>query len=168
MARVPYADVAEDYPSINIYRAISNAPKVARGFGGLGGRLLLRGRLDPHLRETVINSIAVKMDCAYEWSHHTQMGRDEGMTDDELRALRDGHLEDLGELEQTCVKYAHKVEDRAVTDRDFDELRRHFDDAEIVELTVLAAFYAMTARIIGALDVDIDPGNRGFEEPAAS
>lgn len=37
------------------------------------------------------------------------------------------------------------------------------DDAGIVELTLLAAYYGMTARYLLALDVDLDEGKSGFD-----
>jgi alkylhydroperoxidase family enzyme len=165
MARVGYTE-AEGLPEFNIFRAMANAPQVLKGYADLGGRLLMRGTLDPRLREFVINAISVKAGCAYEWSHHLGMGRQAGMTDDDLRALRDGKLEALGDTERLYVTYAHKVDDAAVTDADVDALRdAGLTDEQIVELTVLAGFYGMTARALLALDVEIDEGNPGFEEP---
>ena len=167
MARVPYVDVPEGALPFNIFRAFANAPEVAKGYSSLGGRLLFSGTLEPKIRELVINAISVKLDCAYEWSHHVGMGRDAGITDDELRSLRDGGWDQkLAPLERLCVAYAYKVDDRTVTDADTTELRgAGLSDEQVVELSVLAGFYGMTARVLLALDVGIDEGNPGFDVP---
>jgi len=53
-----------------------------------------------------------------------------------------------------------KVEANAVTDADVQSLRSiDFDDKQIVELTMTAGFYGMTARFLNAVDVEIDEGN---------
>ena len=43
-----------------------------------------------------------------------------------------------------------------VTDDVIDELERHFNHAQRVELTVTAAFYAMVPRILEALKVPVE------------
>lgn len=166
MARVAYTQVPEGLPDFNIFRTIAHNPQMLKGYGDLGGRLIFRGSLDPRLREIVINAIAVKTGCGYEWSHHVGIGRQSGMTDDELRAIRDGDLGALGDTERLYIDYAFKVDDKQVTDTDVEALRAAgLDDGRIVELTILAGFYGMTARYLLALDVEIDEGNPGFEAP---
>jgi alkylhydroperoxidase family enzyme len=44
-----------------------------------------------------------------------------------------------------------------VTDEVHAEMKRHFSDAEFVELSLTAAFYAMVSRMLDALRVDMDP-----------
>ena len=166
MARVADAKVPEGLPDFNIFKSMAHNHHVQKGYGDLGGRLLYRGTLDPRLREIVINAISVKTGCASEWSHHVGIGRQAGMTDDELRAIRDGALGELGDTERLYIDYAHKVEDMQVTDDDVAKLRSAgLSDEQIVELTVLAGFYGMTARYLLALDVAIDEGNAGFDVP---
>jgi hypothetical protein len=46
--------------------------------------------------------------------------------------------------------------DGTVPDETIDELERHFDHAQRVELTVTAAFYAMVPRILDALRVPVE------------
>jgi alkylhydroperoxidase family enzyme len=166
MARVPYTDAPEGLPPYHIFQAMAHAPKLLDGYSKLGGRLLFRGTLDPRVRELVINAMSAKLDAPYEWSHHVGMARGVGVTDDELRAVRDGKLHELGPLERTCVEYAHKVEDRTVTDADVDGLRgAGLSNEQIVELSILAGFYGLTARVLLALDVEIDEGNPDFSQP---
>lgn len=157
MPRVPYTEA--EIP-INIFRVFGHVPKLAEAYSKLGGRLLARGSLDPKLRELVINAIAVHLDAPYEWSHHAKMALDTGATTSELEALRDGKDDALAPLERAAVAYARKVDDRTVADGDVEELRGlGLDDERIVELTLLAGFYGMTARFLLAMDVEIDEGN---------
>jgi alkylhydroperoxidase family enzyme len=43
-----------------------------------------------------------------------------------------------------------------VTDRTFEALRQFYDDQAIVELTVTAAFYAMSVLVTHTLNVQVD------------
>lgn len=168
MPRVPYREEGAPVP-FNIFRTLAHAPAVTKGFSSMGSRLLNETALDVKIRELVINSISLKLDAPYEWSHHAKMALDAGATMDELEALKTGDLGRFGPVERACLAYAHKVDDAAVTDADVDELRKAgLDDTRIVELTVLAGFYGMTARFLLAMDVEVDAGNpEGFASPEA-
>src|SRR6516165_6959160 len=47
--------------------------------------------------------------------------------------------------------------DITVPDAVFAEVKRHFNDREIVELTVLIGTYNMNARVLQALQLDLEP-----------
>jgi alkylhydroperoxidase family enzyme len=47
--------------------------------------------------------------------------------------------------------------DIAVPNDVFAEIKRHFNDREIVELTVLIGTYNMNARVLQALQLDLEP-----------
>jgi alkylhydroperoxidase family enzyme len=50
----------------------------------------------------------------------------------------------------------------SVPDEVFADVRRHFDDREIVELSVLIGTYIMHNRVMKALAIDLEPeSNRG-------
>jgi alkylhydroperoxidase family enzyme len=159
MPRVPYNEEDAALP-INIFRTLANSEAVAKGFSSLGGRLLNQTTLDVRIRELVINAVSVKLDAPYEWSHHAKWLLDNGGTAEELDALKNKDFSGFSSAERACLSYAYKVEDTTVTDDDVAELRREgLDDKQIVELTVLAGFYGMTARFLVAMDVDVDEGN---------
>lgn len=165
MPRVPYKE--EALLPINIFRSLAHAPAVAKGFSSMGSRLLSETVLDARIRELVINSISLRLHAPYEWSHHAKMALDAGATIAELEALKTGSLGGFEPVERACLAYANKVDDANVTDADVEELRRAgLDDARIVELTVLAGFYGMTARFLLAIGVEVDEGNPdGFAVP---
>ncbi len=159
MPRLPYTE-SGDLPNFHIFQHLNHAPKVAGAYARMGGMLLARADLDPKLRELVINAISLKLDCDYEWSHHAKWALDVGNTPDDLEALKAGDLSKLGEKERVVVEYALKVEANEVTDADVESLRTQgLDDKQIVELTLTAGFYGMTARFLNAVDVAIDEGN---------
>jgi uncharacterized peroxidase-related enzyme len=167
VARLPYTDPGKNL-GVNIFRVMSHAPEAARGFSSCGSRLLGQTKLDAKLRELVINAVSVKLDCPYEWSHHGKWALDVGASPAELEALKSGDYAQLEPKERTVVEYALKVEANDVDDADIEALRSAgLDDQEIVEVTLVAGFYGMTARFLNAMDVDYDEGNpENFAIPA--
>jgi alkylhydroperoxidase family enzyme len=159
MARLPFTDPGRNL-GVNIFKVMSHAEQAAKGYASCGSRLLGETKLDAKLRELVINSVSVKLDCPYEWSHHGKWALDVGVTREQLEGLKAGDFSKLGPLERTCVEYAMKVEANDVSDTDIKALRdAGLDAQEIVELTLVAGFYGMTARFLNAMDVDYDEGN---------
>ena len=97
MARLPYLDRADLKPehqdllarNINLYRALVHSPDGARTFSALGQFIRHTSRLDPRLREMAILQVGYLARSPYEYSHHVEIGRDFGVTDDDIRAIGD-------------------------------------------------------------------------------
>jgi 4-carboxymuconolactone decarboxylase len=168
VARLPFTDPGKNL-AVNIFRVMSHSEPGAKGFSSLGSRILGQTKVDAKLRELVIDAISVKLDCPYEWSHHAKWALDVGATAEELEALRDKAHDRLGPLERACVEYAYKVDDSTVTDADIAGLKdQGLTDENIVELTLTAGFYGMTARFLNAMNVEYDPDvPENFEIPGS-
>lgn len=87
------------------------------------------------------------------------MSRKRGIPEDKLQAI-DRYAEHPGftERERAALAYAEMVtiSPNDITDRQFAELRRHFTDREIVELTMQAAFENFRARANRSLRIEDD------------
>jgi alkylhydroperoxidase family enzyme len=60
--------------------------------------------------------------------------------------------------ERAALAYADVMtRDIVVPDDVFAEVARHFDPRQIVELTVLIGSYNMNARVLQALELDLEP-----------
>ena len=97
MARVPYLDRKDVKPEhqdllargINLYRALVHSPDGLRSFSALGHFIRHTSRLDPRLRERAILQVGYLARSPYEYSHHVEIGRDFGVSDDDIRAIGD-------------------------------------------------------------------------------
>jgi 4-carboxymuconolactone decarboxylase len=93
------------------------------------------------------------------------VGRKEGLIEEKLRALAD--FEDsphLDEREKLVLRYAVAMTETPVEIADdlFNELKRHFDERQLVELTCAIAWENYRARFDHALGVAAE----GFSEGA--
>src|SRR5260370_16782922 len=95
MARVPYlqkpdlaaADQDVLARDITLHRALAHSPKGARAFLGVGKFIRHQSRLDPRLREMAILQVGYLARSPYEYSHHIKIGRNFGVSDDDVRAM---------------------------------------------------------------------------------
>ena len=90
---------------------------------------------------------------------NTAVSRKRGVPEDKLQAI-ERYAEHPGYTarERAALAYAEMVtiSPNDISDEQFAELRRHFTDREIVELTVQAAFENFRARANRALRIEDD------------
>lgn len=142
---------------INTYRLLLHSPALAQSWFDHSNAVRWRTKLDGRLREIVIIRVAILNRCNYVINQHVpELALPEGLTIDECEALRDWQTAgDFSAREQAALAYADAMtRDVDVPDEIFAALKSHFDDREIVEMTVLIASYAMNTRFLQALKVD--------------
>jgi 4-carboxymuconolactone decarboxylase len=155
-------------PAANIFLTMARNPGLFRKWLPFGGKLLVGGKLPAREREMIVLRTARRCGCEYEWGQHVPMGRDAGLTDDEMRALGrlDGGVEGWTDADRTIVSATDElVADRRLTDATWDALAARFDEQQLIELCMLAGHYAMLAGVLNSARVEREDGVGGFETP---
>jgi 4-carboxymuconolactone decarboxylase len=149
---------------INLHRAIANSPGSLRNFLRLGTSLLIHGQLPPALRELAIFRISQTTGADYEWAHHVPIARQVGVTEEQLDHLKDWQTsEHFDDRARAVLRYVDTATaDVAVPDAVFDAVRAHLSEGEIVELTLVCGYWGMVARLLLALEIDLEPSFRQF------
>src|ERR1700729_1302325 len=78
----------------NALATFAHPPALAKAFLRFNVHLLFSSTLPPRIRELAILRVAHRRDCAYEWMHHVEMAKNEGISDDEIAAVRRGEATD--------------------------------------------------------------------------
>jgi alkylhydroperoxidase family enzyme len=117
-----------------------HSPPVADGWNSFLGAVRTRTTLSDDVREIAICRVAVLNGAVYEWEHHAPLARNGGVGEEGMRVLgSEGEAqskEGLSEKQWAVVKYTDAMTRGVrVPDEVFAELRRHFDDREVVEIT---------------------------------
>src|SRR5262249_58585900 len=64
-----------------------NRPGRARASSALGGYIRHKSKLNPRLRELAILQVGWLEKSEYEFTHHVKIGKEFGVTDDDISAL---------------------------------------------------------------------------------
>lgn len=150
-------------PAANLFLTLARHPALLRDWLPLGSRLLLGGTLPPRDRELAILRTAWLCGCEYEWGHHARIATRAGLSGDEVADVRDpsaarwrGHdaavLHASGEL----------VSGHMLSQATWDALAETYDDAAVIEFTMLVGHYIMLAGLLNTARVARDPGAGGF------
>lgn len=146
---------------VNLYRALGNHPGLVAAWTEFANAIRHDSRTPRALRELMILRTAQIASSAYEWAHHLRMARKAGVPEAQVAALagwRDSSV--FNARERAALALTEGVMACNVTDEVHAEVKRHFDDAEFVELSLTAAFYAMVSRMLDAMRVELDPDVR--------
>jgi AhpD family alkylhydroperoxidase len=112
--------------------------------------------LAPRLRELVRLRIAFHNQCRSCMATRSQRAVDDGMTDGAVCSLaRPAEAADLTAAEKAALGYADLVatDHLSITDADFDDLRRHFDEPTIVELGIHVGICIGFGRVAAGWDL---------------
>jgi len=150
-------------PPLNIFLALANHPDLLRDFLPLGARLLLTGTLPGRDRELVILRTAWLCGCEYEWGPHVRLAARAGLSDEEIADVRDPSAARWTAHERALLRATGElVGEHTVGQATWDTLSQAYDDAALVELTMLVGHYAMLAGLLNAAQVPRDEGAAGF------
>jgi alkylhydroperoxidase family enzyme len=168
MARLPYLDPSDLPPehqdllkrNINLHRLLAHSPKGARAFNGVGNFIRHGSRLDPRLREMAILQVGYLERSRYEYSHHVKIGRDFGVSDDDIRAITEeteGRPSTLEPLARAVLRAAREMTiDLAISDHTFAELRQGLDNERLTDLVLTISFYNAVVRVLATMQIDVE------------
>ncbi|WP_024518576.1 carboxymuconolactone decarboxylase family protein [Bradyrhizobium sp. Tv2a-2] len=169
MARLPYLEadqVAPEYRDMlrrntNLHKLLVNSPDMARAFNGVGGYIRFKSKLNPRLRELAILQVGWLEQSEYEFTHHVKIGREFGVTDEDIAGLiaeTEDKTSNLEPLAKTILKGAREMaRELAMSDATFAEIKSHLSDEEMVDLVLTIAFYCAVVRVLATMKMDNEP-----------
>ena len=168
MARVPYLAKSDLKPEdqdllareINLNKALVNSPNAARAFSRLGGFIRSKSRLDPRLREMAILQVGYLAKSPYEYSHHIKIGREFGVSDDDIRAITaetSGASTGLDALTKAVLSAAREMTTSLkVSDATFATLQQGLDNESLLDLVMTISFYNGVVRLLATMQIDVE------------
>jgi alkylhydroperoxidase family enzyme len=152
-------------PPLSLFRTVAKSPRAWAKFRA--GSLLDRGPLSLREREILIDRTCALAGCEYEWGVHIAFFAERvGLTEAEVAATVDGGADGADSwtpAERALLRAADALHHRArLSDAQFEALRSHYDDAQILEALQLCGFYRMVAYLANGLDLAAEAGAARF------
>ena len=142
---------------INIYKLLLHSPGLAEKWFDQVSAVRWQTDLDGKIRELIIIRIGLLNRVDYVIKAHVPaFAVREGLTVEQCAALEDWEDSPLFDAQQrAALAYADAMTRTIeVPDAVFAALRDHFNEKQIVELTVLIGTYNMHTRVLQALQID--------------
>ena len=148
----------------HFYRTISHAPLLAMLFlpiNAANQREWPGARLSGRIKELVVIKTSHVNGCDYCYAHNTSLGQAAGITHEQIIDMSSDDYKssnNFTERERAAVLWAENVTRNTAQKNGpvYDQVKAHFSDAEIVELTLICAMFNMINRINDSLDITIE------------
>ena len=132
---------------------------------------LINVKADPDyvkIQQLVIIKTSALNGSAYCMSHNVPLGKKIGLTEAQIAAAQGDAYRaspDLDEKQKAAVRWAEAVTKMTARDDDdaFAEMKRHFSEKQIVELTVFCGMWNYSNRLCEALHVDLERPDKRIE-----
>jgi alkylhydroperoxidase family enzyme len=176
MARVPFIyeqkappEVDEIYQKMvsrgatvfNAHRVLAHNPSLLHNYMRLGNSLFNKTDIPLQLTELVILFIAELTDSEYTWAIHYPMALEIGLSHEQVSTISHWRSKDIyNPTERAVLGYVEGViistGVQCSTDQIFAEIKKYFNDKQIVELALLIGYYQMAISFTRILDIEIE------------
>ena len=144
-----------------LFRTLALHPELASRARPLGAGILGKGLVEPRLREVMIHRTCALTGAEYEWGVHVVgFGKPLGFSDEQLASTVHGDADDpvWSDAERAVFRLADELHHTsAVSDELFEELERHFDPPQIIELCLTSGWYHALSYVINAARIPLEP-----------
>ena len=145
---------------LNIFRTLVHAPKAMTAFLAWGGYILSRrNSLSERDRELVILRAGFNCGSGYEFTQHTRIGLDAGLTEGEVAAIKAGpDHPSWNEIDRAMLRATDDLTgDFHVSDASWAALSG-FTDKQKMDLVMTVGQYTQVSMMLNSFGVQLDPG----------
>ncbi len=152
----------------NSMLVMARDPALLAAFSELSALIVIRpGRLNPGLKALIMYMVSRSAGCQYCAAHTANLAALRDVPIRKIEAL--GQFEqssEFSEAERAALHFAQAAGQvpNAAGDTEFAELRRHFDDDQILEMVAVLALLGFLNRWNDTLATPLEAGPRQFAE----
>jgi uncharacterized peroxidase-related enzyme len=146
-------------------------PELLSAMGGAFGVILGAGELDPGLKRLISFVTSNAAGCRYCQAHTSHAAERAGVSAEKIAAAFEFETSPLfSEPERAALRVASRAGTlpNAVEDTDFEDLKRHYSDREIVEIVAVIAIFGFLNRWNDTVATRLEEPPRSFAEQTLS
>ena len=132
---------------------------LARAFFTFNGHVLYATSLTERQREILVLRVAARRKSAYLWAQHLFLGRDGGLSDEEMARVAFGPEAPFFEpLETALIRSVDElVDDGAISAETWQVLAAEFDAQQLLDVVFTVGCYNTVAWFFRSFDLEVDP-----------
>lgn len=135
-------------------------PKLTSAYLKYSTYLLYGSTLPPRIRELLILRVAHRRACAYEWSHHVEMGTDVGLTSADVEAAKTGRSGDA--FDSAVLRAVDELDEQSsVSDQTWAALGEKLDERQRMDLVFTTGNYIALAMALNTFGVEVEDDHDG-------
>ncbi len=145
---------------LNIFRTLVRAPKALARFNQWGGYVLSRRNdLPAREREIVILRVGYLCKSGYEFTQHTRIGLDSGLTAAEIEAIKRGADAGWSAADAVLIRATDELHaDHFISDSTWNMLKQHYTEKQCMDVVFTTGQYTQVSMILNTFGVQLDAG----------
>jgi len=159
--RPVYKQFSEQYgPFLNQVKIFAHRPPALKHIMGMLMELADEQVLPKRYLEIALVVVSKLNECTYCVAHHAPRLIEQGLAPESVAAILEPEVPGFDEVDLLVRDYAVQVTNnfQYMRDRIFDDLRQHFTEEQIVELTLRTALCGFFNRFNDALQIEMEDG----------
>ncbi|WP_446741645.1 carboxymuconolactone decarboxylase family protein [Silvibacterium acidisoli] len=154
----------------NMFKTVANVPELALGFAAFLKPLMETRSLECWYKELIAARVAYLNDCEYCISSHTHLAKLAGARPEQVEGMKNFEAGPFTDAEKAGFRYADRLhkDTHAIDDAAYAAAKNFFTDAQMIELTAVAAAFEFFPRFVSALEVPVTPIPDAESVPANS
>jgi uncharacterized peroxidase-related enzyme len=144
----------------NQVAVLAHSPSALRHIGGLMMEWRAQGNLSRRVVEVAVVTVSRLNRCPYCIAHHGPVLVEQGLPAEAVEAILEPAPPGFEPLDVLVRDYARLVIERpwGIRDQVFDDLRRSFSDAQIVELTLRISLCNLFNQLNESMQIEVEAG----------
>lgn len=143
----------------NLLRTLARKPEILKALMALRAVAIAPGSVSEELKNMVSQIVSMSAGCNYCAAHTANFAIDMGIPAEKERAVWDYENSPLfSPAERAALRLAQCAAQvpNMVTDEDFAELRRHFNDEQVVEILSVIGVFGFYNRVNDTLATELE------------
>jgi AhpD family alkylhydroperoxidase len=139
----------------NALATFAHHPALAKAFLRFNVHLLYSSTLPARIRELAILRVAHLRDCEYEWTHHVELAKNEGISDDEIAAVRRGEATEA--FERAVLTGVDELVDKSeLSDQTWAALGERLNDQQRMDFVFTVGCYTLLAMAFNTFGIQLE------------
>ena len=144
----------------NIFATLARHPALLRRWMVFGNHVLAKSTLPPRERELAILRMGWLCRAEYEWGHHVAMGKEAGVTADEIQRVAKGaDAPGWSSFEAALLKAVDELHtDSFIGDSTWQALSQRYNEQQLLDLVFTAGQYKLVCMALNSVGVQLEDG----------
>lgn len=157
--------VIDNSGGLNIFATLAHHPKLMKRWLVFGNHVLNKSTLPARERELLILRVGWRCNADYEFGQHTGIGKEAGVTDEEIRRLAAEPIEGWSDADAALVRAADElVADHRIGDATWADLSARWTTEQLMDIVFAAGQYVLVSMALNTLGVQREEGVPGFPQ----
>lgn len=148
----------------NVFATLLHHPKLLKRWGVFGNHVLGKSTVPPRDRQLAILRTGWRCRSGYEWSGHVVIGRDVGLTEEEIARIPEGpDAPGWKAFDAALLRAADELhDDQFISDGTWAALTERYDTCQMIDLVFAIGQYTLVSMALNSLGVQLDEGMEGL------